>query len=207
MANFFGAAMLLADRPFRKDDFVEVAGQYGTIENVGLRTTQIRALDDSVMVFPDGKLADSNITNLGGRRRRRVSPDIGLTYDTPAAKLDRFVNRLHETVLARPNAAEDPLWIGVQKFNDSSIDIQLIGNFTVDSYGAQVQAQHALILDIIHLAEDLGVSFAFPTRTVYTKALKDEAALAKGNEETGDGSDVDKSVPVLASSVPTVRAG
>ena len=95
----------------------------------------------------------------------------------------------------------------MQKFNDSSIDIQLIGNFTVDSYGAQVQAQHALILDIIHLAEDLGVSFAFPTRTVYTKALKDEAALAKGNEETGDGSDVDKSVPVLASSVPTVRAG
>ncbi len=182
VANFFGAATLLADRPFRKGDFVEVNGQYGTIETVGLRSTQIRALDDSVMVYPNGKLADSNITNLGRRRRRRVQLDIGLTYDTPANKLDQFVDRLRQTFLARPNAVDDPLWIGVQKFNDSSIDIQLIGHFTVDTYAAEVQARHALVLDIVRLAEDLGVSFAFPTRTVHVQGPGDHAALANAAE-------------------------
>jgi small-conductance mechanosensitive channel len=182
VANFFGAATLLADRPFRKGDFVEVGGQYGTIEMVGLRSTQIRALDDSVMVYPNGKLADSNITNLGRRRRRQVILDIGLTYDTSAAKLDRFVDRLHETFLARPNAVDDPLWIGVKKFGESSIDIQLIGYFTVNTYGDHVKAQHALVLDIIRLAEDQGVSFAFPTRTVHVQGPGDQASLAKAAE-------------------------
>lgn len=182
VANFFGAATLLADRPFRKGDFIEVNGQYGTIEAMGLRSTQIRALDDSVMVYPNGKLADSNITNLGRRRRRRVILDIGLTYDTPAQQLDRFVDRLHETFLARPNAVEDPLWIGVQKFGDSSIDIQLIGYFSVASYGEQVKAQHALVLDIVRLAEQLGVSFAFPTRTVHVQGPSNPTALANAAE-------------------------
>jgi len=182
VANFFGAATLLADRPFHKGDFIEVGGQYGTIEAVGLRSTQIRALDDSVMVYPNGKLADSNITNLGRRRRRQVILDIRLTYDTRAADLDRFVDRLHETFLARPNAAGDPLWIGVQKFGDSSIDIQLIGYLTVATYGEHVKAQHALVLDIVRLAEDLGVSFAFPTRTVHVQGAGTPAALVDAAE-------------------------
>jgi len=182
VANFFGAATLLADRPFRKGDFVEVGGQYGTIETVGLRSTQIRALDDSVMIYPNGKLADSNITNLGRRRQRQVILDIGLTYETKATDLDRFVDRLHETFLARPNAVESPLWIGVQKFGESSIDIQLIGYFTVDTYGDQVKAQHALVLDIVRLAEDLGVSFAFPTRTVHVQGPGKQQALVNAAE-------------------------
>ena len=182
VANFFGAATLLADRPFRKGDFIEVGGQYGTIEAVGLRSTQIRALDDSVMVYPNGKLADSNITNLGRRRQRQVVLDIGLTYDTPAADLDRFVERLRDTFLARANAVEEPLWIGIKQFGDSSIDIQLFGYVAVDTYGAQVQAQHALILDTIRLAEEIGVSFAFPTRTVHVQGAGNPAALANAAE-------------------------
>jgi small-conductance mechanosensitive channel len=89
---------------------------------------------------------------------------------------------LRETFLARPNAVEDPLWIGVQRFGASSIDIQLIGYFTVDTYTADVQARHALVLDIVRLAEDLGVSFAFPTRTVHVQGPGAPAALANAAE-------------------------
>lgn len=52
----------------------------------------------------------------------------------------------------------------MQKFGASSIDIQLIGSFTVNTYGEQVKAQRALVLDIVRLAEELGASFAFPAR-------------------------------------------
>ena len=174
VANFFGAATLLADRPFRKGDFIDVAGQMGTVEMVGLRSTQIRNLDDSIVVYPNGKLADATITNLGRRRQRRVLLEIGVTYDTPAAKLDAFTDRLRETFRARPNAVDEPLYIGVQKFGASSIDIMLWGYLTVDTYGQQVQAQHALVLDIVRLAEDMGVAFAFPTRTVHVHAADDD---------------------------------
>lgn len=68
------------------------------------------------------------------------------------------------------------------KFGDSSIDIQLIGYFTVATYGEHVKAQHALVLDIVRIAQDLGVGFAFPTRTVHVQGAGNPAALVDAAE-------------------------
>jgi len=92
---------------------------------------------------------------------------IGLTYDTPRERLDRFVKRFREVVLAQPKIDPEDIYVGLKDFGSSSIDIGLLCHLRVSDYGAQVDEQHKLVMGIIALAEEVEVEFAFPTRTVH----------------------------------------
>ena len=165
LSNFIGAGILLADRPFKRGDLVEFSGHMATVEQVGLRSTRLRTFDDSLLIVPNGLLGNDIVNNWGRRRSRRVVLVISVTYGTPRALLDSFTGRLRDVYLAQPTA--DPtLYLGLKGFAASAIEIELWGHFRVSDYEQYIQAQHALIGDIIDLAGDLGVSFAFPTRTV-----------------------------------------
>lgn len=162
-----GGGMLMADRPFGRGDLIELDGTLATVEQVGLRSTKLRALNDTLLHVPNTQLSDRTIANWGKRRRRRIKMVVGLTYDTPPEKFNTFVRRLREVLLAQPRIDPDDVYVGLQNFSSSSIDIQFICHFRVSNYGDQVAAKHALMIDVIALTEEVGVEFAFPTRTVH----------------------------------------
>jgi len=170
VSNFFGAAILLADRPFKRGDVVEVGDRLAIIESVGLRSTRLRTLEDSQLMIPNGKLADQTINNLGKRRQFRVALEIGVVYDTPRDRLDAFVDALRQVFRDQPRAIPDPVYVGLKGFGDSAITIEVIGNFKVASFDLFVAARHRLIADIVSRAEAMDVSFAFPTRTLHLAA-------------------------------------
>jgi small-conductance mechanosensitive channel len=166
VANLIGAVILLSDRPFRQGDLIEAEGSMATVESVGLRSTRLRTLDDSLLIVPNSRLSENALNNWGRRRNRKLVLQIALTYDTPREKLDTFTARLRQIYYNHPRAA-DPLYLGMRGFGDSSIDIELWGYVRAPSYEDFVDAQHRLIGDIVDAAEELGVAFAFPTRTLH----------------------------------------
>jgi small-conductance mechanosensitive channel len=101
------------------------------------------------------------------RERRRIDLSIGLTYATPREKLDAFVQGLKDLFERQPEADPEDCYIGLKDFGASSIDIEFWGFVRVYSYDDQIRLRHALIGDVVDLAEEIGVSFAFPTRTVH----------------------------------------
>jgi len=105
--------------------------------------------------------------NRGIRQRRRIGPSIGLTCATPREKPDAFVEGLKDLFAKMPKADPEDCYIGLKDFGASSIDIEFWGFVRVYSYEDQVRLRHALVGDVIDLAEKIGVSFAFPTRTVH----------------------------------------
>jgi small-conductance mechanosensitive channel len=167
VSNLLGGGILMADRPFQRGDLIELDGTLASVEQVGLRSTRLRSLDDTVLNVPNAQLSDRTIANWGKRRRRKIVMGVGLTYDTPRDKLDTFVKRLKEMLLEQPRMDRDDLYVGLKGFGASSIDIELMFYLRVYGYAAQIEAQHAIILDIVALAEEIGVDFAFPTRTVH----------------------------------------
>lgn len=178
VSNFFGAAILLADRPFKRGDVVEVGEHLAIVESVGLRSTRLRTLEDSQLMIPNGKLADQTINNLGKRRQFRVELAIGVVYATPRETLDAFVAALRTVFADQPDAIPDPIFVGLKGFGDSAIDIELIGNLKVASFDRFVAARHRLVGDIVACAERMGVNFAFPTRTVHIAPAGAEPSAA-----------------------------
>ena len=190
VSNILSAAILLADRPFRKGDLIEFSGTLANVQEVGLRSTRLRTMDDSELIVPNSKLADDTVNNWGRRRNRRLILQIGLTYDTPRATLDAFVDRLRLVYIQHPDS-EPTYYVGLKGFGPSSIDIELWGYFRTPGYEAFVAAQHRLLGDIVDLAAEMEVSFAFPTRTVHIAGPipADRPAIAPSGAPSGAAED------------------
>ena len=188
VSNIMGGGLLMADRPFQRGDMIELDGTLATVEEVGLRSTKLRSLDDALLYVPNAQLSDRAIANWGRRRRRKLALTVGLTYDTPREKLDSFVRRLREVLLSQPSVDREDVYVGLKEFGASSIDISVLCHFRVPGYAEQIEAQHKLIMDIIALAEDVGVEFAFPTRTVQLSGSlrSDLPALSESDRPDAD---------------------
>ena len=181
VSNIMGGGLLMADRPFSRGDLIEIDGKLATVEEVGLRSTRLRALDDTLLHVPNVQLSDRIIANWGRRRRRKLSMLIGVTYDTPRETLDEFAKRLRDVLLSQPEVDRDDVYVGLKGFGASSIDIDLLCHLRVSDYSSQVEAQHKIMMDIIALAEDLSVEFAFPTRTLHLADPTQVSAERFGN--------------------------
>lgn len=167
LKNLFGSLAILTDRPFRVGDWVRIDGIDGTVVDMNFRTTRIRTFDDSVVTLPNSKLLDTAVDNWGLRSYRRWKTTLALEYSTPPDKIDSFCAGIRELINKNPNSRKDRYFVYANEFADSSINVLLYMYFHVPDYKAELEARHDFLLDIIRLSNQIGVSFAFPTRTVH----------------------------------------
>ena len=167
LRNLFGSFTLLADRPFVVGETVQIGEQgLGVVERVGLRSTAIRTVEDTVIVVPNSNLTTMNITNFGRRRFRRFTERIAVVYGTPPERLTAFRDGIRELILAQKWTRKEQFEVSVRGLTESGIEIEWIVYFDVTTRHEEVAAREALLLGCLRLADELQVGVAFPTRTV-----------------------------------------
>lgn len=167
LANFFGSIMLVLDRPFDIGDVIKAGDLEGVVSEVGFRSTRIRTFNDSVISVSNGALMNMAIENLGKRRYRRLVTTLGLEYDTPAEKIEAFCEGIRELILNHKWTRKDSFHVYFVNFGASSLDIQLVCYWETADYARELAEKHRLMIDILRLAKEVDVSFAFPTQTVH----------------------------------------
>jgi MscS family membrane protein len=158
LKNFFGSIMLIADRTFRVGDLVQIGANSGVVESVGLRTTRIRGLDDALLTIPNSDLVTAHVTNFGGRRYRRFRTEIPVPHGTPPARLIEFRDGVLKLIQNRSAVRPDNYEVAVNDLDKSGIKVLIQVFFDVPNGHAELQARESLILDIIQLADQLGVA-------------------------------------------------
>jgi MscS family membrane protein len=159
LSNLFGAGILLADRPFRNGDTIAVGDVQGTVEHVGIRSTRIRTMDDTVVVLPNGKLSDALINNYGARRYRLFRTKFSVGYDATPEQLENFTQRLREVVDTHPSTAEEKTQVGLWQLGDGGIEMDIVCYFRADTAADERAARHGLLLQVMRLAEETGLKF------------------------------------------------
>jgi MscS family membrane protein len=165
LKNFFGSLMLIADRTFRVGDLVQIGGNEGVVESVGPRTTRIRGLDDSLLTIPNADLTTAHVTNFGARRHRRFQSRLIVPYDTPIGLLIEFRDGLRGLIEDRPGVLPEKREVALNNLGSPGIEILVQALFDVSDGHAELIARDALILEIIRLADRLGIAFAEVDRT------------------------------------------
>lgn len=61
--NLIAGIMILVDRPFRVGDMVDIAGHYGEVRSIDLRSTSIQTFDDSTVVLPNSLVLGQAVSN------------------------------------------------------------------------------------------------------------------------------------------------
>ncbi|MTI32668.1 mechanosensitive ion channel family protein [Xanthovirga aplysinae] len=172
--NFFGSFMIILDKPFQIGDWVTSGEFDGTVEEVGFRSTRIRTFRNSVTYVPNGMLADMIVDNNGMRTYRRFYTTLTIRYDTPIELIDLFTKGLKEVVLKHPDTRKDNFHIYFNDMSASSLDIMFYIFFKVPDWGAELKARHEILLEVMKLAQLLGVEFAYPTQTLHVENMPEK---------------------------------
>ncbi len=181
--NLIGTFMIFVDKPFRIGDWIVFDQIEGSVEEVGFRSSIIRAPDTSVYKVPNSKLSEIAINNKGKRIYRRYQTMLGIRYDTPPELIEAFVEGIKKLVEIHPltrNSADytpynvKPYNVEFVEYGDSSLQILVNVYFKTNDWGEEMHGRHLLHLGILRLAEKLGVGFAFPSQTLYMELFPEK---------------------------------
>lgn len=165
--NFFGSVAVILDRPFEVGDWIVVDDTEGTVEQLGFRSTRIRTFYNSVITVPNATLVRATVDNYGRRRYRRFRTLLNLTYDTPPAKIEAFCEGVREIIRLHPYTRKDYFHVWLNQFGPHSLDVLVYMFFQCPDWAVELRERHRFMLDIMRLADRLGVDFAFPTQTLH----------------------------------------
>jgi len=175
--NLIGTFMIFLDKPFHIGDWIEAGEVVGSVEEVGFRSSRIRAVDTSIYQIPNSKLSELVINNKGLRLYRRYKTNLGLRYDTPPELIEAFVKGLREIIIAHPQTRTESYNVEFSGFGDSALLIMVNVYFKSLEWGTEQSSKHRLHMAIVKLAKALGVDFAFPSSTLMIENFPEKKGL------------------------------
>lgn len=165
LGDLFASLAIILDKPFALGDFIVVGDLRGTVEHIGLKTTRVRSLGGEEIVFSNADLLSSRLHNFGRLAERRAVLDIGVTYQTPRAKLEMISAILREAVQEQPRTRFDRSHF--DRYGNFSINFETVFYVLSNDYGVFMDVKQAILFRIHERFEAEGIEFAYPTQTVF----------------------------------------
>ncbi len=155
---------IVLDRPFVIGDFIVVGDMLGTVEKIGIRTTRVRSLQGEELILSNNNLLDSSIQNFKTMEERRVVFQVGVTYDTPAGKLEAIPGMIERLIEPVEGARFDRAHFS--GFGDSALLFEVVYYVDTGDYVLYMDIQQEIYLNLLKQFNAEAIEFAFPTRTV-----------------------------------------
>ena len=174
LKDLFGYFSILFDRPFEIGDFITVGDKSGTVEKVGVKTTRLTSLSGEQLIFSNADLTDSRVQNYRRMERRRVAFDLGVAYETPAAKLKEIPAIVEKIISGVDGAVFDRAHF--KSYGDFNLAFEIVYFVLGRDYGKYMDVQQEINLAIFEAFAKRKIDFAYPTQTVYLP----KAEKAKG---------------------------
>lgn len=165
LGDLFGSLSITLDKPFVVGDFVIVGTEMGTIEHIGLKTTRVRSLSGEQLVFSNSDLLGSRIRNFKRMKERRATFSFGVTYQTPADKLERIPGIVRELVQAQTEVRFDRCHF--IRFGESTLDFEVVYFVGLPDMLSHLDRLQTILLGLVRRFEQEGIEFAYPTRTLF----------------------------------------
>ncbi|TNF34788.1 MAG: mechanosensitive ion channel family protein [Gammaproteobacteria bacterium] len=164
IANVFGGFTIFTDRPFKLGDRIKVAGYDGAVKEIGIRSTRLQTLEGRIVTIPNSKFAESPVENVSWEPTRKITLELGLTYDTAPESMDKALAILKAIADENPGVDEKVI-LFFSGFGASSLNITFIYYITKDYDIPQVQNE--VNRAILKRFNEQGLAFAFPTQTIH----------------------------------------
>ena len=160
--NFAGGIMIILFKPFKADDFVEVGGYSGTVEEVSITSTKLRTTDNRIIIIPNGVISNGTINNYSQMPLRRLDLTVDVEYGTSAEKTCEAVSELIKAdtriLTSSVEGAADP-FVALSALKDSSIQFVIRVWVKSEDYW---NVNFDLIAKIYEELPKKGINFPYP---------------------------------------------
>lgn len=166
IANVFGTIAIISDKAFEVGDYIKIGSLEATVEDINLRSTKLRTLDNALTIIPNSTVSNGEIVNVTKAHKRRILETIGVTYDTSDEKLKRAIEIL-EDILQKNSEIYGDYVVFLDTLADSSINIKISAYVKTNNYVKFLKIKEQVLLEAIRRFREEGIDFAFPSRTIY----------------------------------------
>lgn len=164
IGNVASGIFILIFKPFRVGDYINAAGNSGTVTNIRIMYTELATAGNQVVVIPNLTMTGSIVTNYSMRDVRNVEMNIGVGYDTD---LPACLALLRELFRTSPYVVDkDKILIYVKNFGDSSINLYISVGVERTQY---FKAMSDLYIEVKNLLEIHGIDIPYPQMVVHKK--------------------------------------
>jgi len=181
-AEFFEYIYILLDKPFQGEDLLDVGGILAWVEHVGIRSTRLRSLKGELVIMTNSSLMSQPVRNHGNSHQtppptehgamehRRLIYRFGVVYSTPLKKMEIIPKLVHGVIDGVEGATFNRCHF--VQFGSSSLDFELCYIIPTNNYIQAMDVQQKINLGIMGAFAQQGISFAFPTQTLYVNQVE-----------------------------------
>ncbi|HEU0007129.1 MAG TPA: mechanosensitive ion channel domain-containing protein [Terriglobia bacterium] len=155
--NLFGTVTVVADEAIQVGDYCQVGTIEGRVENIGLRSTQIRTQDRVLVSVPNGQLAAMSIGNLARRDKFLFRHNVRLGIETTADQLRHVLAEIRKMMLEEAKLEPTTVSTRLIRFGGAYLELEAFAYVPTRDEGAFLELQEELLLRIMDVVEASGV--------------------------------------------------
>jgi MscS family membrane protein len=160
LEDVFGAFTLFTQQPIRVGDFGRFGNLTGTVEDISLRTTRIRTLENTVVAVPNARFSADPIENISARQRILYRPTLRLDFQTTPAQVERILNETRALLREHPRVLDEGQRVRLVRFGEFAIELEAFAYIDTVVFPEYLEIAEALNLAIMNIVEGAGARFA-----------------------------------------------
>ena len=161
LTNVFGGFTLLYTRPFASEDFVEIAGQSGTVKEIGLTYTKLATPDNKIVSIPNSAVVAAEIVNYTVTGTRRLDINLEVSY---GVNTETVMEVMQQAAMQR-SVLEDPAPVfAMKEYNQQSVTYGMMLWCKTEDYW---DLKFAVNRELSRLSKEAGISFYDPQLRVH----------------------------------------
>ncbi|SDK28362.1 mechanosensitive ion channel family protein [Microbulbifer yueqingensis] len=172
--NFIGSLNLFGDKPVRVGDFCrygeDAGGDFqrtGTVESIGMRSTRLRGIDNSVTTIPNADFSQMHIVNYTTRSHILLHTELTLRFETTEDQLRYVLVTIREMLVGHPKVADDEPSVRFSGFGASALLVEIRVDVFTNDFPEYRAICEDIYFRIFRIVRQSGTGFAFPSQTVY----------------------------------------
>jgi len=167
LEDLFGGITIVIRKAIRVGDFCQLADQMGTIEDIGLGSTRVRTLGNTIVTIPNAKVSQMSLENYSMRKKIWFHQIFGLRSDTSPEQMRQVVSQVTQMLRDDRRVEKESARIRFIGFGPSSLQLEIFAYIKTADYAAFLEIQEDLMLLIMDIIATNGTSIALPSQITY----------------------------------------
>lgn len=173
LEDVFGALSLYTQQPVRIGNFCKIGDYTGTVEEIGLRTTRLRTLANTVVVIPNRTLSTVEIDNYSARRMILYRPKLRLRYDTTEEQLQQILDSLRQMLASHEYVVQEAPRVRFMGFGEDALLVEIFAYLATNDYATYLEYAEDVHLKVLAIVNAAGTNLALPTQSMYIENARD----------------------------------
>jgi MscS family membrane protein len=170
--DMMGALTIFSQASMRVGDLCRYGAEVGVVEDIGLRTTRLRTLTNTVVSIPNARIASGEVENLSYRTKIRYWPTLRLRYDTTQQQMQTIIDGIKAVLEQNEQVHDEPLRVRFTDFDADAMLIKVHSYIKTTDFDEFLGIAEGINFQIMNIVKSAGTSFALPGRAIFMEGDK-----------------------------------